>query len=205
MVTTKMQNESRHERRIAQRLSGARGVTVIEMVVVIGVGLIVATLAVLGIRAATSFRDRARLDDTARSFAGNIERARADAMKRHATASVTVLDATRYRIVMDFGGDGTVENRDYLLENGVTFYNLPTVMPTTSMNWRGRASTPFMVVLRNPNGDTRTLRVSTAGATTIDDNRSVNLNTAVNVNQSTSAGVACDDSYGNNNLAIPIP
>src|SRR5262245_31928127 len=100
-----------------------RGFTIMQMVITITIIAIVTTFGVLGIRNA---RAEYRLQSAARLFSTYIEKARVDAIRRHApTGSESSVETfgpgtTTYAITMDFGS-GSLETRTFSLETGLTF------------------------------------------------------------------------------------
>ena len=113
------------------------GFTITQMVVTIVIIAIVSVAGVLGIRNA---RAEFRLQNNARLFATYIEKARADSIRRHATAGQeTSIETfgpgtTTYAITMDFGA-GTVETRNFDLDSGLSFL---TAGKKVTFDWRGR-------------------------------------------------------------------
>src|SRR6185295_8425103 len=81
-----------------------------------------------------------KLQNAARMFASYVEKARADAIRRHvATGAETSIQtfgpgSTKYSITMDFGS-GIVETRDFNLESGLSF---STAAKKVTFDWRGR-------------------------------------------------------------------
>jgi len=98
-----------------------RGFTITQMVVTLAIIAVVSTGGVLGIRTA---RAEFRLQNSARLFATYIEKARADAIRRHAAtgqeSSVETFGpgSTQYAITMDYGS-GVVETRTFDLERNL--------------------------------------------------------------------------------------
>jgi hypothetical protein len=114
-----------------------RGFTITQMVVTLAIIAVVSTGGVLGIRTA---RAEFRLQNSARLFATYIEKARADAIRRHAAtgqeSSVETFGpgSTQYAITMDYGS-GVVETRTFDLESGLSFV---TAAKKVTFDWRGR-------------------------------------------------------------------
>jgi type II secretory pathway pseudopilin PulG len=113
------------------------GFTIMQMVVTIAIIGVVSTFGMLGIRNA---RAEYRLQNSARQLASYLEKARADAVRRHAApgseSSVESFgpETNTYAVTMDFG-TGALETRTFQLETGVTF---DTVAQKTTFDWRGR-------------------------------------------------------------------
>jgi type II secretory pathway pseudopilin PulG len=114
-----------------------RGFTIPQMVITIVIIAVVSAAGVLGIKTA---RAEFRLQNNARLFATYIEKARADAIRRHAAvAAQSTIETfgpgtTNYAITMDFG-TGTVETRTFNLDSGLSF---STAAKKVSFDWRGR-------------------------------------------------------------------
>jgi Tfp pilus assembly protein FimT len=117
--------------------TGARregGFTVIQLVIAFAVIAIVSTFAFMGIASA---RTSMRVQSSARQFAGYVEKARSDAIRRHSTATVqiTAANATSYVVTLDFDLDGATETRTITLEDGV---HINSDAATLTFDWRGR-------------------------------------------------------------------
>src|SRR5262245_50467377 len=94
------------------------GFTLFQLVVTIAVISVVSTFATLGIKRA---RAAMRLSNSTRQFGSFVERARADAVRRHSSATVQMTSTSSYSVTMDFGGGGTATTQTYTLDNDVTF------------------------------------------------------------------------------------
>jgi prepilin-type N-terminal cleavage/methylation domain-containing protein len=114
-----------------------RGFTLTQMIITLAIIAVVSTGGVLGIKTA---RAEFRLQNSARLFATYIEKARADAIRRHAApgqeSSVETFGpgTTTYAITMDYGS-GVVETRTFELESGLSF---DTAAKRVTFDWRGR-------------------------------------------------------------------
>lgn len=114
-----------------------RGFTIMQMVTTIAIISVVTVFGALGIRTA---RAEFRLQNSARLFATYVEKARADAIRRHANlgeeSSVETFGpgSTTYAVSMDWGS-GVVETKNFNLESGLTF---STAAKKVSFDWRGR-------------------------------------------------------------------
>jgi hypothetical protein len=114
-----------------------RGFTIVQMMITLAVVAVVSTFGVLGIRTA---RAEFRLQSSARLFATYIEKARGDAIRRHAPtdeeSSIETFAAgtTAYAVTMDFGS-GSLETRTFDLESGLSF---GTAAKKVLFDWRGR-------------------------------------------------------------------
>src|SRR5690349_15271959 len=114
-----------------------RGFTITQMVITLAIIAIVSVAGVLGIKTA---RAEFRLQNNARLFATYVEKARADAIRRHAASgqesSIETFGpgSTTYAITIDVGS-GTVETRNFDLDSGLNF---STVTKKVTFDWRGR-------------------------------------------------------------------
>jgi type II secretory pathway pseudopilin PulG len=114
-----------------------RGFTITQMVITLAIIAIVSSAGVLGIKTA---RAEFKLQNAARMFASYVEKARADAIRRHvATGSETSIEtfgpgSTKYSITMDFGS-GVIETRNFDLDSGLNF---STAAKKVTFDWRGR-------------------------------------------------------------------
>lgn len=120
-----------------RRVKQQHGFTIVQMVITIAIIAIVTTFGVLGIKNA---RAEYRLQNSSRLFATYIEKARQDAIRRHAMSgnesSVESFDpgTNSYAVSMDFGS-GTVDTKTFTLETGLSFDTAPKKV---SFDWRGR-------------------------------------------------------------------
>jgi hypothetical protein len=125
-----------------------RGFTIMQMIVTIAIIAVVSTFGVLGIKNA---RAEYRLQNSARQFAVYLEKARADAIRRHAATGneswveMSGPGTNTYNVRMDYGS-GAMETRTFQLEPGVTFI---TVAQRTSFDWRGRISAHWVYQVFN--------------------------------------------------------
>lgn len=114
-----------------------RGFTIMQMIVTISIIAVVSVFGVLGI---TNARAEFRLQNSARLFATYVEKARVDAIRRHApvgqeSAIETFGPGTsNYTVTMDFG-TGALETRTFQLETGLSF---ATAAMRLTFDWRGR-------------------------------------------------------------------
>ncbi len=139
-----------------------RGFTITQMVVTLAIIAVVSTGGVLGIRTA---RAEFRLQNSARLFATYIEKARADAIRRHAAtgqeSSVETFGpgSTQYAITMDYGS-GVVETRTFDLESGLSFVTAPKKV---TFDWRGRITEAWVFQVHSEYLE-RNLPVDVSGA-----------------------------------------
>ena len=104
-----------------------------------------------------------------------------------------MIEPTRYRVRLDFDGNGTVETRDIYLDSGITIVN--NTVPTR-FDWRGRFVTDNATITRTSftlqygtglGAPQRTVDVTRSGDVTIDSREYMDdvPNVNVNVNLST--------------------
>ena len=168
-----------------QRTSSEAGFSLLQLIMVMAIAGVIATYAVFSIR---SSRESLALQNSVRQLASNIEKARLDALKRHANTSVVFPDTTAYDVTMDFDGTGTPYTRRYALQGGVVLPAGP--LPNISFNWRGRTlscTKTFSFV--SPSGLQSWVDVSDAGDVTVNSDVDV-LPTVSYATVSTTAGVA---------------
>ena len=125
-----------------------QGFTITQMVITIAIIAVVTTFGVLGIRTA---RAEFRLQNNARLFASYVEKARADAIRRHAESgqesSIETFGPgqTKYDVTMDWGS-GVVETRSFYLESDLSFN---TAAQKVSFDWRGRITEAWVFQIRS--------------------------------------------------------
>jgi prepilin-type N-terminal cleavage/methylation domain-containing protein len=137
------------------------GFTLVQLLITIAIASILSTFAFLGI---TSARSAIRLSNSTRQFGSYVERARADAIRRHGVATVQLLTDSSYSVTMDFGGDGSVTTQTFQLQNGVSFI---TTLETITFDWRGRLPSEISVGFGNESG-TANVNITGSGDITID-------------------------------------
>ena len=126
-----------------------QGFTIMQMVVTLGIISIVSTFGILGIRSA---RAEFRLQSSARLFASYVEKARLDAIRRHAeTGQESSIETfgpgtTGYAVTMDWGS-GVVERKDFELEDGMNF---STAAKRVTFDWRGRITEAWVFQIFSP-------------------------------------------------------
>ena len=125
-----------------------RGFTITQMVITISIIAVVSTFGVLGIRTA---RAEFQHQSAARLFASYVEKARADAIRRHApTGEESSIETfgpgtTSYAVTMDWG-DGVVQTRTFELDSGLTF---DTNARRVSFDWRGRITEAWVFQIKS--------------------------------------------------------
>jgi type II secretory pathway pseudopilin PulG len=155
-VMNKLSNEQ-----VPRTLKGHNesGFTLLQLVIVIAIIAVLSTVALLGV---TSARASQRRINSARLFAGYLEKARVDSVRRHADgstanplASVTVLNANTYSVFMDFNNTGVPVARNVSLELGITF-DEDDIGKEVAFDWRGRTGFDHGFVLSNADRATNT-------------------------------------------------
>ena len=155
-------------KRNGRKATKQHGFTIMQMVVTIAIIAIVSTFGVLGIRKAQA---EYRVQNSARQLAVYLEKARADAIRRHATPGneswVESFEpgSNTYNVRMDFG-NGTVQIRTFQLESGVTFLTNPF---RTSFDWRGRIPSRWVFQIFTYGIDPVPVDVSGSGDITVGD------------------------------------
>ena len=137
------------------------GFTLLQVMVTL---VIVAVLSTIGFMSIVKARGSMRLSNSTRQFAAYVERARADAVRRHGTATVQMLTTTTYGVTMDFGIAGTTSTQTFRLESDVTFI---TTLQTITFDWRGRVPGEISVGFGNEVG-TANVNITGSGDVTID-------------------------------------
>jgi outer membrane biosynthesis protein TonB len=124
-----------------------QGISSLQLIITITIGLIVCAFAVVGI---TSARAQIRRTNSARQFAAIAERARADSVRRHAPsgqeASIQQIDDNTYAVTMDFNGAGVLTTQNFSTESGVKIKIPPG---SFRFDWRGRVATEVNVGFSN--------------------------------------------------------
>ena len=152
---------------------GEGGFSILELLIVVVMISVVMGFALLQI---TSARQDMVRENAAREFAGFLEKARIDSLRRHATstaqmAQVSLVNRTFYTVAIDTNGDGTLDAPRVIslpVNSDLEFNNpLPR---TIYFNWRGRtvdasgniASPAFVTISSRPSKSSR-IDLSTAG------------------------------------------
>lgn len=156
----------------------ASGFSVLELLIVAVMLSVLVGFAITQIAQAKQNMTRA---NAVRELTTNIEKARLDSIRRHATASaqmaqVAIINANFYSVTLDVNGDGAVDaprvigmpaDSELTIQNG-------TFPRTIMFNWRGRTVdnsgntiNPENVRIGNSYGST-TVRITNAGQTAID-------------------------------------
>lgn len=146
------------------------GFSLLELLVVVLILGIVTTFAIIGIaRARASFN----LSNNADVLKAYIEKAFADARRRHALgnarATVRVTGLRTYQVSIDFDGDGNPETRSIDLTDRVQFVYDPAAPPQATIDWRGKVSEGTVnFTLKSSSNESVELSLSGAGDSSID-------------------------------------
>lgn len=148
------------------RIHDASGFTILQIVIAVAIVVIFSTFALLTL---ASTRASLHLQNSVRQLSSYLEKARLDAIRRHANSTVVFTSPTTYDVTLDFSGSGATETRSYSFENGVSIISTP--LPTLSFNWRGRISScTITFAVQNSRGEQSWIDVSDAGDVTINSN-----------------------------------
>ncbi len=152
----------------SERLRHEGGFSLLQMVMTVAVIMITGAFAVMSI---TSARENLKMTNSARQFAGYIEKARIDAVRRHVSSAtpttITFVDSDTYRVTMDFDGDGVTTSQNFTFQDGVTLFS-EAPAPIT-FDWRGRMTTcNSTFALQNSKGNQTTVDVTSSGDVTVD-------------------------------------
>ena len=174
------------------------GSTLLQLIIVFAVIAVISAFALVNMNSA---RSTLRLQNSVRQLASYLEKARLDAVRRHANSSVVFSSPSTYDITMDFDGSGTVSTRTFPFENGVSIVSTP--LPSLTYNWRGRISACTVRFTAQNSGEQSWVSVSDAGDVTV--NSSVDITTTmatyatVDTNSSVYSTAVVSGSYVHNN------
>ena len=165
--------------------SNERGVSLVEMLIVVMMIGILTAFAVMKIGGA---QRAMRLTNSAREFVGWLEKARLNSLRRHAItpkagdpdlrASVTIASANSYTVTIDQDGDGALDAaRTFTIPatHGATFAGV-TVPTTIRYDWRGRpvdnAGSPLnlSISLQDSNGNINPINLASTGDMSLGSN-----------------------------------
>lgn len=196
-----MKERNNNYSQLAARKRRERGVSIVEILIVILMISIVSAFALVRISGA---QRAMRLTNSAREFMGWLERARLDSTRRHAItpvnagdpdlrARVTIASANSYTVLIDQDGDGALDPaRTFTLPptHGATFAGI--AIPTTIYyNWRGRSVDNagnllnLSFSLQDANGNTNLINLTGAGDATLGNAANVgnvSINTGISSN-----------------------
>lgn len=161
---------------------GERGVSIVEMLVVITMIGVVTAFAVMQIMGA---QQAMRLSNSAREFTSWLDKTRLDSVRRHAAgtsttgmASVKIASATSYTVTIDQDGDGTLDPPRVITipgTHGAAFAGI-TIPATIYYNWRGRPVDSLGNLLtlsfrlQDANGHTNPINLTSTGDTSLGSN-----------------------------------
>ena len=163
---------------ITKRSGNAAGFSVVELLIVAVMLSVVTGFAITQIAQAKQNMTRA---NAVRELTTNIEKARLDSVRRHATTStqlaqVAIINANFYSVTLDANGDGAMDAPLVIgmpADSNLTIQN-GTFPRTIMFNWRGRTvdssgntTNPDSIRIGNSYGST-TVRITNAGQTAID-------------------------------------
>jgi type II secretory pathway pseudopilin PulG len=148
------------------------GSTLLQLIIVFAVIAVISAFALVNMNSA---RSTLRLQNSVRQLASYLEKARLDAVRRHANSSVVFNSTSTYDITMDFDGSGNVSTRTFPFENGVSIVSTP--LPSLTFNWRGRISACTVRFTAQNSGEQSWVSVSDAGDVTV--NSSVDITTTM--------------------------
>ena len=163
------------------------GFSVIQLLLTVVLISIVSAFALLQI---SSTKASLSLQNSVRQLATYIERARMDAIRRHATttdmlSSVVFTSNNTYNVKMDFAGTGTPSTRTFTFDSSVPGIPPGSPLPTVTFNWRGRISScTITFAIFNRGGLQSWVDVSDAGDVTVDSNVDVLSETYVPISTS---------------------
>lgn len=158
--------------------AGNAGFSVVELLIVVVMLSAVTGFAITQIAQAKQNMTRA---NAVRELTTNIEKARLDSVRRHATTStqlaqVSIINANFYSVTLDANGDGAMDAPLVIgmpADSHLTIQN-GTFPRTIMFNWRGRTvdssgntTTPDSIRIGNSYGST-TVRITNGGQTAID-------------------------------------
>jgi Tfp pilus assembly protein FimT len=182
----------------AARQSNERGISIVELIIVVAMIGIVTAFAV--IKVATAQRS-ARLTNSTREFVAWLEKARTDSIRRHAMsplqdmATIKILSANTYSVAIDQNGDGVLDQARVITTpstHGATFAGI-AVSTNIHYNWRGRpvddTGNPLNLSFRlqDAEGNTSPINLTSTGDTSL--GYSVNTSTVSIGGGSTTANV----------------
>jgi len=138
------------------QISNDAGFSVVELLGAILVVTIISTIAL------TSFQKASRsfnLSGATRSLSTYLEKARADSVRRHGGASLSLNSSSSYTVNIDFSGNNSTTARTISLPSGTSLsYALPptttsldpSANPTTiTYDWRGLTTQSLVLTLTN--------------------------------------------------------
>lgn len=147
------------------RFEDARGVSILELLIVIAMISVITGFAVMKVAEA---RQDMRRENAALQLAAYLEKARLDSVRRHPTtaaqmARVSIVDANFYSVTIDANWDGALDAPRVISMPAGSNLQFNTPYPRTIyFNWRGRTvdaagnpATPDFVSLTHSSGTSR--------------------------------------------------
>ena len=149
---------------------GTQGFSLVELLLVVSILAIITAFAFMGITRAKSSFHLANNGDVLKA---HLERAFADARKRHALgnvrAKIEVINDSAFIATIDFDGDGSPEERSISLTDKIKFVFDPASPPIATIDWRGNiAEGDVAFNMRSDRGETLSLQLSSSGDSRID-------------------------------------
>jgi prepilin-type N-terminal cleavage/methylation domain-containing protein len=186
-----------------------RGVGLLEMIVVVAIISILSTFAVIGIRNA---RASIHLQNSLRLLAGNVEKARIHAIRRHSYAKLEFTSNNTYTLTMDFNGTGNDDTvRSYRLEGNVIITQANGTamtaddLPLIDFDWRGRTTQCFTTIrMQNSIGESSRLAVTSSGDITVNSNLGETVTPGSYSNVNLTSDVAAGATVSGSNPAYTI-
>jgi len=161
--------------------SDERGISIVELIIVVAMMGVVTTFAVMKIAQA---QRATRVTNSSREFIGWLEKARTDSIRRHAMlplqdmATIKILTVNSYSVTIDQNGDGVLDTARIITTpatHGATFTGIQ-VSTSIHYNWRGRpvddAGNPLNLAfkLQDAEGNTSPIYLTSTGDTSLSDN-----------------------------------
>jgi Tfp pilus assembly protein FimT len=147
------------------KFSDARGVSVLELLIVIAMISVITGFALMQVVEA---RQDITRENAAQQLAAYLEKARLDSVRRHPGAAaemaqVSIINASFYSVTIDADGDGTLDAPRVISMPAESNLQFNTPYPRTIyFNWRGRTvdgagnpATPDFVSLTHGHGSSR--------------------------------------------------
>ena len=174
--------------RVTRRMSDDRGFSILQLIIVVAVIGIVSTFALINFR---NSKETIKLQNSIRLLASRLEKARIDAVRRHATTNLQFTSTSSYNLTMDYNNNGVPVTRSYAFDPGVSVTSAD--LPTVTFNWRGATlvagnSCVVTFAVANSRGDILNVDVSGSGDVTVENNQpalpNVPYSTTLNANTS---------------------
>jgi Tfp pilus assembly protein FimT len=178
------------------------------MIITVAILGVLVGLSVFGIRSA---RAALRLQNSARSFAQIMEKARLDAIRRRVTTHAEFTGANTYEISMDFAGNGTTQTRSFTLDTNVNVTDASgqplasDSYPYADFDWRGRTAECNMLFnMMNERGDAVTVQVAGSGDITVNRTAVTTLPTITYTNVNSTSDIATTTVLNGNNTPLNL-